>query len=56
MFNFWGKPKVWEVDDALIVILVLPPTALLATQLGPDNCRQTDASVSTGRLGDNLTL
>lgn len=47
---------MWEVNDALIVILVLPPTALLATQLGPDNCGQTDVSVNTERLGDSLTL
>lgn len=50
------KRKVQEMDNALVVILVLPPTALLATQLGPDSCGQTDASVDTERQGDNLTL
>lgn len=44
------------MDDALVVILILSPTTLLATQLGPDNCRQTDVSVNTEQQRDNLTL
>lgn len=58
MFNIWKRMKLKEfcVEDALVVILVLTPTALFATQLWPENYGQTDASVNTGRLADNLTL
>ena len=44
------------MKNALVVILVLTPAALFATQLRPENSGQTDASVNPGRLTDGLTL